>query len=311
MSRGKKRALGAVLALFLVGAYIFTLSGYRSQSKARSGGIGVSTEASDDVVAVDARVLSVDPAKNEAIARLVFTPYGALANPDGTPKDDLKFTVNSDTGATERAFVKDKHMAPTDVTLSLGGGQVTDYPFDKQQAELFMFMTGPGNTAVPLDLVLTASVHGFDIVTTPDPDSSADFVGVNFEIKRAQSTLFFAIFVMLAQWMLALGAVTLAWRVATGGVKAELPMMTFLSALLFAFPAIRNALPGTPPIGALNDYIAFFWAEGLVALSLFTIVGTWLLRVARAAPAPTPAEDPEPTVGNGKLLEAEPALATK
>ncbi|MFF7633195.1 DUF4436 family protein [Kitasatospora sp. NPDC008050] len=31
---------------------------------------------------------------------------------------------------------------------------------------------------------------------------------------------------------------------------------------------MRNAAPGSPPIGSLMDYVAFFWAEGIIAASL-------------------------------------------
>ena len=58
-------------------------------------------------------------------------------------------------------------------------------------------------------------------------------------------------------------------------------MFSFLGALLFAFPAVRNAVPGSPPIGSFNDYLAFFWAEGLVAASLIAILFTWALRSQR------------------------------
>jgi hypothetical protein len=37
--------------------------------------------------------------------------------------------------------------------------------------------------------------------------------------------------------------------------------------LLFAFAIVRNAQPGTPPIGTYSDFISFFWAEVIIALS--------------------------------------------
>src|SRR5205814_922843 len=57
----------------------------------------------------------------------------------------------------------------------------------------------------------------------------------------------------------------------------------FLAVLLFAFPTVRNSLPGIPPVGVLLDYAAFFWAEALVALALIVLITGWTLR----APAGT------------------------
>ena len=53
------------------------------------------------------------------------------------------------------------------------------------------------------------------------------------------------------------------------------------AALLFAFATVRNAQPGTPPIGTYSDFISFFWAEVIIALCLVVLVFTWLLRPAK------------------------------
>src|SRR6185437_14931326 len=60
--------------------------------------------------------------------------------------------------------------------------------------------------------------------------------------------------------------------------KIEISMFSFLGALLFAFPALRNSQPGTPPIGTMSDFIAFFWAEVIIALSLLSVVLRWIIR---------------------------------
>ncbi|MEU3748076.1 MULTISPECIES: DUF4436 family protein [Streptomyces] len=47
-----------------------------------------------------------------------------------------------------------------------------------------------------------------------------------------------------------------------------------MAATLFALAAFRNTAPGTPPIGCLMDYIAFLWAETVVAFCLVAVVVT-------------------------------------
>ena len=71
------------------------------------------------------------------------------------------------------------------------------------------------------------------------------------------------------------------------------PSVGFLAALLFAFPTVRNNLPGNPPIGSLNDFLAFFWTEGIVALAL---VGSCSLV---RAPAPR-----EQAAGRARLIRS-------
>jgi hypothetical protein len=101
---------------------------------------------------------------------------------------------------------------------------------------------------------------------------------VDLSIARASTTLFFSTFIMIAMWMLTLGVIFLVFRVYRGERKIEISMFSFLGALLFAFPALRNSQPGTPPIGTLSDFIAFFWAEVIIALSLLAVVIRWVTR---------------------------------
>lgn len=84
-------------------------------------------------------------------------------------------------------------------------------------------------------------------------------------------------------WILTLGALGIGWRVLSVNVKAELPMCQFLAVLLFALPAVRNLQPAAPPIGSLSDFLAFFWCEGFVALSLCVLLVNYLFRSLRPA----------------------------
>ena len=282
--RIKKLIGGVLLAALLIAGYVVALMSFRADSEARSSAYSISTSnGNPDSVAVSATLLSLDPVRNEANVRLAFTPQGALATPSGALAQDLVFTVDSSTGNAERPFPKGKLMNPTDVVIGLSGGQISDYPFDSYQTALAFFFTttAPADKpveSVPVDLQLTAGLHGYQIDVSADPHNSSELVEADMSIGRARSTLFFAIFVMTLMWLLALGALCLAWRVVVLGLKSEVPMFTFLTAMLFAFPTVRNALPGAPPIGSLNDFLSFFWTEGIVAVSLVCIVIPWLFR---------------------------------
>ena len=60
------------------------------------------------------------------------------------------------------------------------------------------------------------------------------------------------------------------------------PALGWMAATLFALIGMRNAAPGSPPIGSLIDYAAFFWAEAIVAGSLTYVAATGI-RAERAA----------------------------
>ncbi|MEW5629238.1 DUF4436 family protein [Streptomyces hydrogenans] len=62
------------------------------------------------------------------------------------------------------------------------------------------------------------------------------------------------------------------------------PPLGWMAATLFALAAFRNTAPGAPPIGSLLDYLAFFWAESLIAFCVVVVV----TRAVRAEGPPPP-----------------------
>ena len=125
---------------------------------------------------------------------------------------------------------------------------------------------------------MRGSVAGLRLDTEYAKESTPDHAIIDINIQRATTAVFFSVFIMIAMWALVIGVISLVYRVFAGHRKIEISMFSFLGALLFAFPALRNSQPGTPPIGTLSDFIAFFWAEVIVALALLSVVLRWIIR---------------------------------
>ena len=134
---------------------------------------------------------------------------------------------------------------------------------------------------IPIGVDFVGSITGFKIDATKAKDSDEDLVGIDMTITRASTTKFFSLFVMVMMWGLTIAVLLLTMSVVLRGRKVELAMFSFTAALLFAFASVRNAQPGTPPIGTYSDFISFFWAEVIIALCLVVLVFTWLLRPAK------------------------------
>ena len=139
----------------------------------------------------------------------------------------------------------------------------------------------PDEDEIPIGVDFQGSIPGFKIQAAKAKESTADLVGIDMAISRAATTKFFSLFVMSMMWGLTLGVIFLTLSVVLRGRKVELAMFSFTAALLFAFAAVRNAQPGTPPIGTYSDFISFFWAEVIIALCLIILVFTWVLRPAK------------------------------
>ena len=134
---------------------------------------------------------------------------------------------------------------------------------------------------IPIGVDFAGSISGFKIEAAKARESQNDLVGIDMTISRAATTKFFSLFVMMMMWGLTISVLLLTLSVVLRGRKVELAMFSFTAALLFAFATVRNAQPGTPPIGTYSDFISFFWAEVIIALCLVVLVFTWLLRPAK------------------------------
>ena len=169
-------------------------------------------------------------------------------------------------------------------------GDAMDYPFDEHQAEFIMYFEPSASAAgaaaaaaaadedIPVALELTGAVNGLAIEAENAQENAPDYTAIDLTITRAATARFFSIFIMSSMWLLTAAVLFLVFHVLTDRRKIEIGMFSFLGALLFAFPALRNSQPGTPPIGTYGDFLAFFWAEMLIAFCLLTILSIWLIR---------------------------------
>jgi hypothetical protein len=288
----KPLLIGLVLLLIFAGAYAFVLAKYKSEGENRAAWLEADTQkAGENRIDVSGRIVTADVMKGDVMVRLEFTPHGSFLSADGvTLARDLDLYVASATGKNMHEFKKGKRMNPVEAVVEIYEGEPMDYPFDAHTAELMFFFepaaakggeTG-GTEAIPMAVELRGSVAGLRIDTEYAKENTPDHAVIDINLQRATTAVFFSTFIMIAMWALAIGVVCLVYRVFAGHRKIEISMFSFLGALLFAFPALRNSQPGTPPIGTLSDFLAFFWAEVIIALSLLSVVLRWLIRAPGA-----------------------------
>jgi hypothetical protein len=279
----KGLVVGIILLLLLAAAYAFVLCAFKNEGDNRAAVLSPNEKVGSDRIDAYARIVSADPVKGDLSVRLTFTPHGSLLSADGvTLSRDLLLDVSSAAGKHAYEFKKGKRMDPVEAIVEIYDGEPMEYPFDKHEAQLSFYFEAAGaaeaDKSVPVAIELYGSVSGLKIDAEYAKENADDHVVVDLSLCRAPTAIFFSVFIMAAMWSLTLGVVFLVFRVLAGHRKIEISMFSFLGALLFAFPALRNSQPGTPPIGTLSDFLAFFWAEVLIALSLLAVVLTWLIR---------------------------------
>lgn len=138
-----------------------------------------------------------------------------------------------------------------------------------------------GLQELPISVALYAALPNVDMaIDLSGTSGSADpnIAEAIITIHRAITIVGFAVFVMVIFWVIAIAIVLQAVAIASRGREPEPDTMGYMAALLFAFPFMRDALPGTPPVGTLSDFLSFFWAEALVAIALIATLISWLRR---------------------------------
>lgn len=127
-------------------------------------------------------------------------------------------------------------------------------------------------TPVPTVLMAGGSVHGSSInIGNPprEPDEGND---LTIRVGRAPSTWIFAVFIVLLMWSLTVLAVLLT----VNQVRSERPLdgtfISFLGVLLFSYSGCAIRCPTHPAVGALTDYLSFFWCELVLGLCLVAML---------------------------------------
>lgn len=215
----------------------------------------------------DVTVQKVDTAAQELQLSVLPVPLGSLAARDDAraPRTAVKIETSSLSQPVIQ-LAADEPVSLRRVSLPLTGGIFTDYPFDRYHAQLSLLALVDGDT-VPVTIVLQDSDPFF--ATRVAAGTYRDGVlGIDMHSTRTLGTLILAWFMMAAMWAVALVVVGAAAMLVRRRQPLTWPALGWLAATLFALVGLRNAAPGSPPIGSLFDYAAFFWAEVLVAVSL-------------------------------------------
>jgi hypothetical protein len=243
---------------------------------------------------------------------LTLTTTGLLAEPPGASSTGASTLTPESQGApnytassSSFVFFKGDYMQDLDVALPLVPGTIKNqnlatstarYPWDTYtDASQFSFqlLRGAGTSGgyVPSCVYLAYSVGGWNI-------KEASYSGNTWDVDfaRSQPIKFYCYFVIAMLWALALGGVAMATiMLVRRRDEIDTAAFAYLAALLFAFPLIRQTLPGNPGPGSLIDVVAYYWTEVIVAATLVVLLSRWVVLQARPSHRhPPPGPEPEP-----------------
>jgi hypothetical protein len=248
------------------------------------GAGSASAAPSFDGIVVKASLIAVNTATSSATMRIEPEPSGSYTEgKTGLLTKNVVLYTSTVSGELAHSYRAGTFMDPFESTVPVEGDTST-YPFFHLRTGVGLLASTGGDlrsgNGIRVHLQFSSAVAGYRVSPNPavregPPDESVQLV---VHVDPSWATVLFAVFIMFVMWALALGAVSVAVNLVIRRRKFEGSFATLLAALLFAFPTVRNNLPGIPPVGVLFDYAAFFWAEALVALSLIALLTGWTLR---------------------------------
>jgi hypothetical protein len=270
--------VGLLVAAMCGSGLLFYLNDRNAHQQWRSAGVTGKGAWLDLTVTVQ----RVDTADQQLVLNVLPTPGGTLLSPeDDTFTQDVSLYTAS-LRQTSLRLAKGSTATLQQVTLPLYDGVVTDYPFDRYDAEIAWAASGPDG---PLPVVMGVQiVDPFFVIQEQGLHENPYAFSLSARFSRSRGTFILAWFMMAAMWTLSLtvlGSTVLLVR-KRGGVVW--PALGWMAATLFALVGLRNAAPGSPPIGSLIDYVAFFWSEAVIAGSVACVVAFGIAAERRSLP---------------------------
>jgi hypothetical protein len=279
-----KRIIAILLFLALfIGAFSSALYFYQNDRAQRSANQSFGEDKEPNRMEIAVTLLGVDPIKGELNLRFAPSPKGAYAKDERLTKE-LKLFTGIESGKAEVTLEKNRIPDAVSGAISLVNGRVSDYPFDTHRGDFYLFFSNPKEEKeeIPMEVHFYGAISGYnidvDLIPKNEFESTDSYIGLRVNVSRSVITKSFAIFLMFAMWLIGLIVFTMTLVVVFQPRPIEFGMFTLIAGMLFALPAVRNLQPSVPPLGGLSDFLAFFWAESLVAISLPILFFTWLTR---------------------------------
>jgi Domain of unknown function (DUF4436) len=228
--------------------------------------------------------ISIDALNDAMQLRAYVSPGVSESKSAHSASDrDLTLLVSHDNTVEEVKLTAGDHIASSTFEVDQNEGSVAHYPLDSYVARLgVQLLGGKSSLRLPARITMCEGVLGYGLHTTSQLEADPNDVELTIAIARNGA---FALFALCAYGaMLVLGCCALAIGVLTFADvrRPEATLIGALAAITFALPVLRNALPGSPPLGVAADMWVFLWTELAAVLSLALLVFKW----AKTGPSP-------------------------
>jgi hypothetical protein len=225
-------------------------------------------------------VLSMDPIRQAIQARLDFATKAEVEGLhfDSAPGSDMLVHVSDGYDVQDVELQAGVRSPSKNVELDVSG-RIENYPVDRYEGKLligaFEGSASAHGAIAPIRLTAWEELNGWYVtVSANNPASDGRGLSLDVRVHRAHAQIFFAFLLYSAMVLIGGSALTIAGLSFVGTRKIEATLIAALGAMVFAVPALRNIMPGAPPLGVRADAFVFLWVQLTVILALTIFVGT-------------------------------------
>jgi hypothetical protein len=195
----------------------------------------------------------------------------------------LTLLVTHDKFEEELKLAAGDRLATSTFSVDLNEGSVADYPLDTYRAHLgVQLFDGKSSMRLPVRVTMWEGLLGHSLHTTGQPGPNTEDVELTTSITRSGAFALFALCAYSAMVVLGCCALAIGILTFTDVRRLEPGLIGALGAITFALPVLRNAVPGSPPLGVNADMWVFLWTELAAVLALALLVLKW----AKTGPRP-------------------------
>jgi hypothetical protein len=269
-----------------VAALLFLALGvvYRVEVKSDEAQYSDKVPSAPGYMDISMKVSSIDMNMGLIDIGMAVLPKGDLANAEGAVTRDIEFTVVS-YGVKKSGTMHVGEMGDTTSLSDTMYGTVSDYPWDSHNVKFAIDVSGKDaagqRVTIPSKISLFGSIQGLDIDAEVHSSKATGARELSVTVTRSTVTQVVVCFSIVLIWVLIVTVITMVLHVSAFGHELQTMMFAFFGTLLFAMTAFRNAMPGTPPMGVLSDYAAFFWGYLIAIVGIGVLTVTWVRRLPR------------------------------
>jgi hypothetical protein len=265
-----------ILAALLIGcAIVYGAILTQFDLSREPGEVELGAPADKARVALYVQPIQIDAVNESMQVRISVMP---LSDAKVTIADrDFLLTIQRG-GQVEHVQIQAGQLLP-EITFGfdLHEGDVRGYPMDRYVSLMTLAASegAQNEKSLPIHVTAWEGVLGFDVKAKSVSSQRSEELQLQFAVSRTGAVSFFGVAMYGAMLVMMFSALIIGSLVFVGIRRIEVSLIGALGAMIFALPALRNALPGAPPLGVRADIFIFFWAELGAVIALCLYIAAW------------------------------------